>query len=134
VKTLLWSVFFTFALSVFSAASIHVSVAPSGDRLRFVVIETMRDLVYHRPATRTYEFTTPMNAVIRADEIRGYHVRYQGADGTWNTSREPPAGYILLSHYQHPKTVEFRLLERPEVAYTVPMTINGKHRVKTLHR
>ena len=94
----------------------------------------MRDLVNHRPATRRYEFTTPMDAVIRADQIRDYFARYEGADGIWETHREPPAGYILLSHFQHPTTVEFRLLERPEVAHTVPMTINGRHRVETLNR
>jgi hypothetical protein len=134
VKALLWFVLFTFGLSVFAAASVRVSVNSTGDRLRFVVIETTRDSVHHHPAIRRYEFTTPINAVIRADEIRGYHARYDGADGTWDTYREPAAGYILLSHFQHPQTVEFRLLERPEVAHTVPMTINGKHRVETLHR
>ena len=113
-------------------ASVSVSVIPQSDRsLRFVIIETRRDLVHHRPATRCYEFTTPMNAIIRADEIRGYHARYEGAYGIWDTHREPAAGYILLSHFQHPKTVEFRLLERLEVAHSVPMTINGTHRVET---
>ena len=74
-----------------------------------------------------------MDAVIRADEIRDYHARYDGADGIWDTHREPVAGYIILSHFQHPKTVEFRFLERWDT-HIVPMSINGSHPVRSFNR
>jgi hypothetical protein len=114
-------------------ASVTVSVAPRGDSLRFIVVEATRDAARGRPATRRYEFTTPMDAVIPADQIRDYSARYRGADGIWNTQREPVAGYIIVSHFRHPTTVEFRLLERWD-SHIVPMAINGKHRVRPIQK
>lgn len=125
-------VLISFALPLVAIASIRVSITPQRDQtLRFVVVETMRDPAHRRSASRRYEFIAPMNIIIRADEIRHYHARYEGADGVWNTHRKPTAGYILLSNFQHPKTVEFRLAEAWEVAHIGSMTINGRHRVET---
>ncbi len=124
------------AASGFSAcvsSTVHVAVSPVIDgTLQFVVIEK-REFTPHHPATRRYEFVTPKRRVVHARDIRRFHARYEGVDGTWDTWRQPVAGDIAVSDPQRPRLVEFQLLEKWD-GHVVPMTINGKYHSAPLHQ
>ena len=100
--------------------------------LQFVVVER-REFVPHRPAIRRYTFVTPKRRLVHSREIRHFHARYEGVDGTWDTWRQPAAGHIAVSDPQQPGTVEFRLLEKWD-GHIIPMTINGKYRSTPLRQ
>jgi hypothetical protein len=121
------------ALSACASPTVHVALSPVPDgTLQFLVVEK-REFTPHRPGTRRYEFVTPKRHIVRARDIRHFHAVYEGVDGTWNTSRQPVAGHIVVSDPQRPDFVEFQLLERWDT-HVVPMTINGKYRSTPLHQ
>jgi hypothetical protein len=112
---------------------VRVAVSPLTDgTFQFVVVER-RDFTLHRPGTRRYEFVTPKRSMVSARDIRHFHARYEGVDGTWDTWRQPVAGHIAVSDPQQPRVVEFQLLEKWD-GHIIPMTINGRYHSTPLHQ
>ena len=121
------------AFSACASSTVHVAVSPVTDgTLQFVVIEK-REFTPHHLATRRYEFVTPKRGVVQAHDIRRFHAHYEGADGTWDTWRQPVAGHIIVSDPQRPRFEEFQLLESWD-AHVIPMTINGRYGSTPLHQ
>ena len=117
------------AFSADASTRAKVTITPTAeDTLRFSILEATSD-AHHRPATRRFDFVVPRRDIITAAEIREFRAEYKGPDGTWITHREPVAGFIVLHDAQHPRSVEFRLLEKWEFPWYIVMTINGTHRV-----
>ena len=130
LRIVIWCVVTTVVSTAGAAPRAQVAITPQANNtLRFTIIEATRDAAHGRPATRRFDFTVPRRDIVTAADIRGFRAQYKGADGVWTTYREPVAGYIVLHDAKHPRSVEFRLLEKWEFPWLILMTINGTHRV-----